>query len=306
MADARVTTTTAAPFIPEVWGATAVGAIAGTLRLGQAVNRDFAMFPQELGDIVNVPVRGAITSALKTSGAALEAQAPSDTSIQVALNKHRYASFAVPDEVSSEAMSDPLKGYITDAAVKIAEDMEIDGLTAAYTGFTTNTAGAAGTPLSEGNVLLVRQALSIAKVPQAVPKYLFLHPKAVTTALSIARLTEADKLGIPEGPIREGSIGKLHGFIVVESQYVVETTGPTAQHNVALARDAMTLAMRPLKAPRSPGVLVSVVAGEGESAGYGCRVVMAYDPNYGADRANVECLYGWKVIRETFGAHYTT
>lgn len=308
MADVPVTTTTAAPFIPEVWGQKAVGKIAGTLALGNAVARDFADAAQQVGDIVNVPVLGAITSGLKSSGGDLEAQAPSDATIQVTLNKHRYASFMVPDEVTSEAMGDPLVKYVEAAAVQIAEDMEIDGLTAAYTGFTTNTVGAAGTAFTEANFLVMRQALSVAKVPQGMPKYAFLHPKAVTTALAIARLSEADKLGIPDGPIREGAIGKLHGFIVVESQYVVETTGPTAQHNVVLAREAMTLAMRPLKTPRSPGVSTYVAAGVPgtPTEGIGVRVTMAYDIRKGGDRCNVEALYGWKVLRETFGGHYTT
>lgn len=308
MADTRVTTTTAAPFIPELWGQKAVGKIAGTLMLGNAVNRDFATFPQEVGDIINVPVIGAITSALKTSGVDLDAQAPTDATIQVTLNKHRYASFMVPDEVSTEAMADPLVKYVEAAAVQIAEDMEIDGLTAAYTGFTTNTVGAAGTAFTEANFLVNRQQLAVAKVPQGMPKFVFLHPKAVTSALAIARLSEADKLGIPEGPIRDGAIGRMHGFTVVESQYVVETTGPTAQHNVVIAKDAMTLAMRPLKQPRSQGVSSYVAGGipGSPTEGIGVRVTMAYDIRAGGDRCNVEALYGWKVIRETFGAHYTT
>lgn len=308
MADTPVTTTTAAPFIPEIWGQKAVGKLAGTLMLGNVVARDFVDAAQEVGDIVNVPVVGAITSGLKTSGGDLEAQAPADATVQVVLNKHRYSSFMVPDEVTSEAMGDPLVKYVEAAAVQIAEDMEIDGLTTAYTGFTTNTVGAAGSAFTEANFLTLRTKLSQAKVPQGMPKYAFLHPVAVTSALAIARLTEADKLGIPEGPIREGAIGKLHGYIVVESQYVVETTGPTAQHNVLLAREGMTLAMRPLKKPRSPGVSSYVASGiEGSpTAGLGLRVTMAYDIRKGGDRCNVEALYGWKVLRETFGAHYTT
>jgi hypothetical protein len=309
MADARVTTTTAAPHIPELWGNTILGKIAGTLILGNIVNRNFANAPGNVGDIVNVPVRGAITSALKTSGAALEAQAPSDTSIQVTLDKHRYASFAVPSEVDATANTDTMEGYLTDAAVVIAEDMEIDGLTVAYTGFTTNAVGAAGTDFSEANLIACREKMSIAKVPQSAPRYMFLYPTAVSTALGIARLTEADKLGIPEGPIRDGAIGKAHGFTMIESQYVIVTAGtPADVHNVALAPDAMTLAIRPMKAPRSPNVMSAVAQGTPETptADLGIRIWMAWDTTYGADRATAEVLYGWKVIREAFGVHYHT
>lgn len=309
MPDARVTTITAAPHIPEVWGTTIIGKIAGTLMLGSVVNRNFANFPGNVGDIVNVPVRGAITTALKSTGGVIEAQAPSDSTVQVALNKHRVASFAVPSEVDATANTDTMDGYLQDAAVAIAEDMEIDGLTAAYTGFTTNSVGSAGAALSEANIIACREKLSVAKVPQSAPKYLFLNPKAVSTALGIARLTEADKLGIPEGPIRDGAIGRIHGFTIVESQYVVVTAGaPDDAHNVALAPDAMTLAMRTFKAPRSPGVLSMVASGSPgtPTADLGIRITMAWDPNYGADRATAEALYGWKTIRETFGVHYHT
>lgn len=309
MADARVTTTTAAPHIPEMWGTTIVGKIAGTLMLGSIVNRNFADVAQNVGDIVNVPVRGAITTALKASGGVIEAQAPADSTIQVALNKHRVASFAVPSEVDATANTDTMAGYLEDAAVAIAEDMEIDGLTAAYTGFTTNSVGAAGSALTEANLILCREKLSLAKVRQAAPRYMFLYPTAVSSALAIARLTEADKLGIPEGPIRDGAIGKAHGFTLIESQYVVVTAGaPNDTHNVALAPDAMTLAMRTFKQPRSPGVLSTVAVGTPDTptADLGIRITMAWDPNYGADRATAEALYGWKAIREAFGVHYHT
>lgn len=304
-----VTQTTAAPFIPELWGNIALGKVAGTLVLGNLVNRNFANFPAQVGDIVNVPVRGAITSALKASGAALAYQAPADSTIQVQINKHRVAPFQVPTDVDALANTDVMEGYLTDAAVAIAEDVEIDGLTAAYTGFTTNSVGAAGAALTEANVLSAREKLVLAKVPQAAPKYLFLYPTAVTTALGIARLSEADKLGIPEGPIRDGAIGKLHGFTVIESQYVVVTAGaPNDTHNVAFAPDAMTLALRPFKAPRSPGVISRISEGSAEAGtgNLGLRIWMAFDASVGADVANAEVLYGWKAMREAFGVHYHT
>src|SRR6266545_2499535 len=99
MANVPVTQTTAAPFIPEMWGNIAVGKIAGTLMLGQIANRDFANNPAVVGDIVNVPVLGAITSALLSSGSDIEAQAPSDSTIQVVVDKHRIAAFVVPSDV---------------------------------------------------------------------------------------------------------------------------------------------------------------------------------------------------------------
>jgi hypothetical protein len=307
MADARVTTTTAAPHIPEEWGNRIVGKIAGTLMLGQVVSRDFANSPSNVGDIVNVPVLGAITSALKASGAAIEAQAPADSSIQVVLDKHRLSSFAVPSEVDATANRDLMTEYLDAAAVQIAEDMEIDGLTVAYTGFTTNSVGAAGAAFTEANAILCREKCALAKVPQSMPKYMFLHPTAVSAALAIARLTEADKLGIPEGPIRDGAIGKIHGHVVVESQYIVQTgSAPVDTHNVCLCAEAMTLATRPFKAPRSPNVISSVAVGAGMAQGYGARVWMAWDTTYGADRATAEVLYGWKVIRNAFGVHFHT
>lgn len=309
MPDARVTQTTAAPFIPEIWGNMIVGKIAGTLILGSVVNRNFADAPQAVGDIVNVPVRGALTVQDKASGAVVEAQAPADATVQVLLNKHKVVSFAVPSDVDAMANVDVMAGYLEDAAVAIAEQMEIDGLTAAYTGFTTNVVGSAGTALSEANVISVRQKLVEAKTPQSAPRYLFLNPRAVATALGIARLTEADKLGIPEGPIRSGAIGRLHGLTVIESQYVVIVAGaPDAVNNVALHPDALTLAMRTLKAPRSPNVANNVAAGSTENGtqGIGIRITMAWDQNYLSDRAAAEALYGWKVVRETFGVKYVT
>lgn len=305
MADTSVTQTTAAPFIPELWGNMALGKVAGTLMLGSIVNRNWANAPANVGDIVNVPVRGAITSALLTSGAAMEAQAPSDTSIQVTVDKHRYASFKVPADVSTFTNQDVMEGYLSDAAVVIAEDMEKDGFAVAYAGFTTNAVGAAGTAADAALLIQVREKMALAKIPQGAPKYGFLYPTVVTSLLGVAALTESDKVGVPTA-IVEGAIGRKYGVTWVESQYIPITTGtPDDIHNVALAPDALTLAIRPLAQPRSSNVISRVAQGAADTpqANLGLRIWMAWDTTYGADKATVEALYGWKVIRETFGVH---
>lgn len=299
----NVTPTTAAPFIPEVWASKALGRLKGNLMIARVATRNWENEFQGVGDIINIPVRGAITVAAKVPGTPVTPQAPADSTTQVALNNHYVASFLVEDIVASEANQDVGSGYVEDAAIALAEQIETSGLTAAYTGFTTNAVGAAGTDATEALVRGIRKALSDAKVPPQTPKYVFWSTKDASALLGLARFTEADKIGDGGTAMREAALGKWLGLQHIESQYVV-TTGstPVDTHCVALAPDALTLAMRPLKQPKGPGALAGTI----NLDGLGLRTVLSYSSLEMGDVMTVDALWGWAVVRNAFGVHAHT
>jgi hypothetical protein len=301
---ANVTKTTAAPFIPQEWASRALGKLAGNLQIASVANRNWQEEFKGLGDTCNVPVRGAITVADKVAGTPVTPQAPADATIQVVLNRHKVASFLVEDIVRAEANQEVGDGYIQDATIAMAEAIETDGLTVAYTGFTTNSAvGVAGVDATEALVRTIRKTLVDGKVPPTMPKFCFWATKDAAALLGLARFTESDKLGDNGTVLREGSLGRWFGLNHIESQYVVVTGGgPYDTHCVAFGPDALTLAMRPLLEPRGPGAKAATV----NYAGLGMRFVLSYSPLDIGDIMTLDCLWGWSVVRNIFGVHVHT
>lgn len=298
----NVTVTSAAPFIPEVWASKALGALAGNLMIAQVANRNWENEFQGKGDIINIPVRGAVSVASKVAGTPVTPQAPADATIQVVLDSHYVASFLVEDIVCAEANQEVGDGYVQDAAIKLAEQIETSGLTAAYTGFTTNTAvGVAGTDATEALVRTVGKVLDDAKVPPTVPRYVFWATKDAWALRGLSRFNDADKVGDGGTALRTASMGTWHGMQHISSQYVVTTGGPDT-HCVALAPDALTLATRPLKTPQGPGAKASTIS----LNGIGLRLVLSYSGLDIADLMTIDVLWGWKVVRNAFGLHIHT
>jgi hypothetical protein len=302
----NITPTNAAPFIPEVWGNMALGRLAGNLVLAGLVNRDWADIPGQQGDILNIPKRGAVTVAQKALDTDLVFQAPAASTIQVVLDRHYAAGFRVEDVARAQAGQEIGEGYAQDAATALAEEIEKDGLTKAYTGFTANAAiGVAGTAANDALVLSAFEALANAKIPQNVPKYVIWSVKDVKALLGIAKFTEADKLGDQGSTLRTADLGQLYGMRHIMSQYVPVTAGaPNDTHNVAFAPDALTLAMRPLPAPRAGAQSFTAGGAEGTSTeGLGIRLTISYDAKALAEILTVDALWGWAVVRNEFGLH---
>jgi hypothetical protein len=309
---ANITTTTAANAIPKAWANKGLGKLAGNLVLASVVNKDWGNEMGSVGDTVHIHKRGAVTVAAKAAGTPITPQSPADADLTVVLSKHYAGAFLLEDDAASEVGYDIGEGYVEDAAVAIAEQIEIDGLTTAYTGFTTNTAlGVAGVDATENLMLSIRKALVDAKCAQATPKYCFWSTKDVKALLQIARFTEAQILGDSNvtPTMRSAVLGRLHGMDHVESQYVVTTgSAPTDTHCIALAPDALTLAMRPLKKSKSPGVLMYVASGVQGTAmyGIGIRVAISYEGKDMGDLLTVDALWGWGTVRNEFGVHVHT
>lgn len=295
----NVTTTTAAPFIPELWAGKALGALAGNLMIARLASRNWEDEFKGIGDTCNVPVRGAVTVAQKVAGTPVTPQAPADSTIQVVLDSHWVASFLVEDIVRAEQNQEVGDGYVQDAAIKLAEQIETSGLTAAYTGFTSNTAvGVAGTDATEALVRTVGKVLDDAKVPPTAPRYIFWSTKDAWALRGLSRFNDADKIGDGGTALRTASMGSWHGMQHISSQYVVATAGPDT-HNVAFSPEALTLATRPLKTPQGPGAKASTI----NLNGIGLRLVLSYSGLDIADLMTIDVLWGWKVVRNAFGLH---
>lgn len=279
----------AAAFIPEVWAASALGALKANTVMSQLVNRNYEDEVANHGDIVNVPVRGALSVNDKSEDTVVTLQTPTASTVQVTLNKHKEVSFLVEDVARAQANQDILMGYIEDGIIAIAEQIDTD-LLALYTGFSTTPIDATG-GIGVDDVVEARRLLNAAKVPMS-NRFIVWHEDAEKEILQLEKFTSAD-YGAGTA-IAEASIGRRFGFGHFMDQNVATATSETK--NLAFHRDAMTLAMRPLpQVPNGYGAASSVM----QEDNFSIRVTHSYNPSHLGIQVTLDVLYGVAELRDS-------
>lgn len=286
--------TQSANFIPEVWANAALGKLEAELNLAKNVARDFEYTPSKEGDTVHIAKRGTLQANQKTSGNAVTLQNPTATKVDVTLNQHFEVTFAVEDIAKAQANQDIMMGYIEDAVLVLGEKIE-SALAALYSSLTGSTINSGGGDITEDDVLAARAALTNARAPRS-DRFMYLDPSQVNALLKLERFTTPEKYGTGM-PVQEGELGKIHGFRCFESLFVPSASSPATKSNIAMHRNAMVLAMRPLPEPKAPGAVATVI----EKDGLGIRVVYSYNADQLADQVTLDILYGVGVLRSELG-----
>lgn len=286
--------TQSANFIPEVWANAALGKLEAELNLAKNVARDFEYTPSKEGDTVHIPVRGSLQANQKTSGTGVTLQNPTATKVDVSLDQHWEVTFAVEDIAKAQANQDIMMGYIEDAVLVLSEKIEA-GLAGLYSSLTGSVINDNGGDISEDDILDAREALTNARAPRT-NRFMYLDPSQVNVLLKMERFTTPEKYGTGM-PVQEGELGKIHGFRVFESLFVPSAASPATKSNIAMHRNAMVLAMRPLPEPKAPGAVATVI----EKDGLGIRVVYSYNADQLADQVTLDILYGVGVLRSSLG-----
>lgn len=287
-------TTQSANFIPELWANSALGKLDAELNLAKNVARDFEFVSAQEGDTIHIPVRGSLSANAKVSGTGVTLQNPTATKVDVTLDQHFEVTFAVDDIAKAQANQDIMNGYIEDAVSVLAEKIET-ALASLYGSLTGTVINSAGGDIIEDDILDAREALTNARAPRS-NRFLYLDPSQVNVLLKLERFTTPEKYGSGV-PVQEGELGKIHGFRVFESLFVQSAGSPSLVQNIAMHRNAMVLAMRPLPEPKAPGAVATVI----EKDGLGIRVVYSYNADQLADQVTLDVLYGVGVLRSAQG-----
>lgn len=286
----RLTTTNLQYHIPEVWANKALGYLPKYLNLCKTVTVDFdADEIKKYGDIINIAKRGALSANDKTANSDVTRQTPSDSRVFVTLDNHKEVTFSPEDIARAFSKPDVIEGYMDDAAMVLAEAVE-DSLAELYA--TAGNTKDAGSAVELADLRAGRRLLITNKVPQNAPLYAWLDEYAVEDL----PLTDASVLGYA-APVLEGSIAKLGGFNIFETQMVKTSGSPTTYHDLLYAKSAMALAVRPLPmdAERFGGAKQAVV--NDARSGLSIRVTMSYDANALAPQITLDILWGVKVLR---------
>lgn len=212
-------------FIPTVWSA----AILENFKVAQAIiptlNRQYE------GEIANgnvVKITGITTPNVQdyalTRG--LTVDALSDSTQSMNIDQMKAISFKV-DDVDRVQAAGSFEPVTADAGRALAEDAEQYIINLMKTNGTSAGTGAITTPAHAfGAVVTLRQALGKAKVP-ASNRYLVVSPEFASLLLAEgSKLTSAD--ATTAGELRNGVLGNLLGFTVIEHPLLTHTSNRPA------------------------------------------------------------------------------
>lgn len=298
---ANITVTEVNDSLATIIAAEALGRLRSNTVLSRLVARDWDAEVASYGQVVKIPVRGALSVNDKSANTVYTLQTPADTSVSVTLNKHKEVSFVIEDIAAALARPDFLNGYIADAAIAIGEQIDAD-IAALYSGLSqsidaTSTAG----PLVVADFVAARKLLSVAHAPNT-NRVAVLHPTAAAEILGDTTFTNRDYRGpAEESALVNGYLGNIAGFQVLEDANIVETG--SEQKNLFFHRDAFVLVTRPLPAPMAGTGVVSKVMDEG---GVGLRVQISYQHTLGGHMVTIDCLYGVAELRDALGVNVRT
>ena len=289
-----INSTNHADFIPEIWLQEALGYLRNKLHLIQRVTKSSEITGAfDVGDVLNIPKRGILTAQERTEEGAVVLQQPTGSKVSVTLDEYWNVAFALTDFVENMSVTNVEGGYVADALAVLAEKVELSIMNL-YASMSYNS-GSYGATLDEDAILAARQLMNENNCPQ-MGRSLVVSAKDETALLKVDRFTRADAYG-KNGVIAEGAIGRIAGFDVFESNLTPVVSGtPDETHNIAMHKQGIILASRPLKAVQSA---ISTQVQDPES-GLILRLTKGYNSTYNVDQVVLDCLWGVDIMRDEF------
>lgn len=281
--------------IPVIIAQEALGLLANNAVMASRVRRDFEDEVATMGDTVKIPIRGALTVNDKVANSGVTVQSPTDSNVQIVLNKHKEITFTIEDVARAEARPDYMMGYAQDAATALSEQVDIDLLTLVQSVAAGNRVGTAGTNVTSATVRAARLKGNTLKMP-IDGRVLVVSPKDEDSLLGDTGIQNAYAFG--ENVQQDAQLRRLWGFTPLMSQLVTATgVSPTTTWNVAFHQLGIALVTRPLPlAPADMGIRQYVV----NKNGVGLRVTVSYDTNLLGLKVTFDVLYGVQVVRPEF------
>lgn len=281
---------------PTVISRTGLATLYNTMVLANLVWRDFDVdFRGKQGDTITVRKPAVFTPETFDRSQGITLQDPAEDSVDLSLDTISNVSFPVTDEQMTLEISDFQEQLLTPAMEAIVQGID-GGLADELVSAAEAASQVATASESNANAAFraARASLSRNKLP-VVDRYAALSPEGTSAVLGDDLLISANRAGTTDA-LREANIGRLLGFDTYESQVFGEGPGPKGMADgVAWHRSAVTLAIRPLDAPK--GLAPNQVSVENYK-GISLRTVYAYNNTYKQDEVSLDVLYGIATTRE--------
>lgn len=271
---------------------TAVGTLDLELVLGATVWRDFdAEFTGGSGYTVNARVGAKLTGldygdAFTEHATPLTKAAVTESVIPVTLDSMPYHLAPLTDEDLTLNIDAFEARVLTPQVIAVAEKIE-SILATAMDGATYVTTLNMDETDPWATIVAARKALNASKVP-AGNRFLAVGTDIGADILSDPDLLRRVDASGSDGTLREGQIGRLGGFTVVETNALPADTA------VAYHRSAFILATRAPVVPQ--GAAAGATASYG---GYALRWIKDYDADLAQDRSFVSTFCGTAVVTDS-------
>jgi hypothetical protein len=200
--------TTGNVFRPDIWSRELTRATEATLVLADKVSR-FDQDVMSKGKSIYIPNLSNLNALDKVANTAVTLQSPTETSINLLVNKHKYCAFLIEDILAAQSQYSLMSEYTQKGgyAIRKAIDTDIANLA---TGFSIS-AGTFNTTITTTATLTAVQALDDGDVPQS-DRVWILKPHAVNDLRTISDYTRYDGTGFA-GSASTGFIGSDKGGV---------------------------------------------------------------------------------------------
>ena len=186
-----------------------------------------------------VVIPGAVTSATRTAGSQYTAAAPTDTKVTLTPSTEYGTEIPLDRITVARSYFDIPEMYAQQAAGSIIDSLSAVAW-ALYSSITTNEVGVSGETPSVDILSEARQKLSTAKTWRDKPWVAVVGPEEVAAWAPALTWSTAGPAG--QAAMREGVIGRIHGFDIVEDQGRKDLTSSVV--NLAMHPDALAVAFR--------------------------------------------------------------
>ena len=212
-------------FRPTIWHAALLENFHQSTFVIPTLNRDYE------GDITNggesVKITGFTSPTIKPYAGAIVTDALTDSTQSLLINQKDYYAFQV-DDIDRVQAAGSFEPVVRDSAAGLADTAENYILAQMLANGTSAGTVAVTTPaLAYAAVMAIRTAMVKAKVPTA-DRYLVVNPEAAGFLMGEAsKLVPVDSSGSDQ-TLRNGVIGRLLGFTVIEHPLLTHTSNRPA------------------------------------------------------------------------------
>jgi len=266
----NMTITTGDVFIPEIWSKETIEEVRSKLVLANLVWR----FDKEckMGDTIHVPSITNLIANDKLKNLPVQFQSPTETNLDITINKHKESSFQIEDMLATQAARD-LRAPYTDAAgyaIGKAIDTDIATLGAAL----AQTKGTYNTAITTDVILDSIELLDLGDVPEEDRHFAF-RPDVKRDLLDLSNYVSADY--VDGRPVTTGKVGALYGVATHMTTNLIKAAG-TNTNNILFHKQAFAAAVQK-----------------------NMRVQSEYSVKDLANLVVADCIYGVKTTRPAFG-----
>jgi len=217
MANANVTITTAANFIPEMWRDAILDYAERKFQLRNQV-LDFSSMVANGGDILNIPKVAEETAASKSADTAVEYSANTDGVIQLSLNEHHYEAKRIEDIVRVQESADLFNAYARSMGYALAKKVENFLALKLQDGTGNDVTLATDNAPTTAEVRSGLQKLLDAGYDYTDGEtFFYASPAMYMSLMSQGDFTQANVRGDSANPIASGNIMNIYGMPVYAS-----------------------------------------------------------------------------------------